>query len=218
MHTLKLIRCWSTFWFYYTTQSFWVWVYQHGTSWLSNICPLFFAKMLQICQIARASPVHSPLQITTQMFSRIQVWAMAGPLQNFNLLLVKPFFCWFGCMLWVVVVLKDEVPLHLQHSSRSLKVLCQYWLVFGAVHNSPHLEGFSSRLSSILEGHPVLGNITVAPYFLQLMMTVFTVFHGMSNALEIILYPSPDWYLLTMRSLWCFGSSLQTMAFAVRCD
>ncbi len=66
--------------------------------------------------------------------------------------------------------------------------------------------------------HPVLGNITVAPYFLQLMMTVFTVFHGMSNALEIILYPSPDWYLLTMRSLWCFGSSLQTMAFAVRCD
>ncbi len=44
MHTLKLILCWNTFWFYYTTQSFWVWVYQHGTSWLSNICPLFFAK------------------------------------------------------------------------------------------------------------------------------------------------------------------------------
>ena len=26
-------------------------------------------------------------------------------------------------------------------------------------------------------------------------MTVFTVFHGISNALEILLYPSPDWYL-----------------------
>ncbi len=53
MHTLKLILYWSTFWFYYTTQSFCVWIYQHGTSWLRNICPLFFAKMLQICQIAR---------------------------------------------------------------------------------------------------------------------------------------------------------------------
>ncbi len=83
MHTLKLIRCWSTFWFYYTTQSFWVWVYQHGTSWLRNICPLFFAKTLQICQIVRASPVHSPLQITPQIFNWIQVWALAGPFQNF---------------------------------------------------------------------------------------------------------------------------------------
>ena len=35
------------------------------------------------------------------------------------------------------------------------------------------------------------------------------------NALEILLYPSPDWYLLTMRSIWCFGSSLRTMASAL---
>ena len=40
--------------------------------------------------------------------------------------------------------------------------------------------------SSILEGRPVLGNVTVVPYFLHLMMTVFTVFHGISNALEIL--------------------------------
>ncbi len=80
------------------------------------------------------------------------------------------------------------------------------------------LASFLLIFSSILEGHPLLGNITVAPYFLHLMMTVFTVFHGISNALEILLYPSPDWYLSTMRSLWGFGSSLWTMAFAVRCD
>ncbi len=80
------------------------------------------------------------------------------------------------------------------------------------------LTSFLLIFSSILEGHPVLGNITVDLYFLHLMMTVFTVFHGISNALEILLYPSPDWDLLTMRSLWFFGSSLQTRAFAVRCD
>ncbi len=112
MHTLKLILCWSIFWFDYT-QSFWIWVYQHGTSWLSNICLLFFAKTLQICQIAMASPVYSPLQIIPQIFNRIQVWALAGPFQNFSLFLVKPFFCWFGCMLWVVVVLKDSNTWHM---------------------------------------------------------------------------------------------------------
>ncbi len=53
-------------------------------------------------------------------------------------------------------------------------------------------DQLSYHLFIILEGHPVLGNTTVAPYFLHLMMTVFTVFHGISNAMEIILYTSPD--------------------------
>lgn len=39
------------------------------------------------------------------------------------------------------------------------------------------------------------------------------VFHGISNALEILLYPSPDWYLSTVGSLWCCGGSLRTVAF-----
>ncbi len=55
------------------------------------------------------------------------------------------------------------------------------------------LTSFLLIFSSILEGHPVLGNVTVEPYFLHLVMTVFTVFHGISNTLEIILYTSTDW-------------------------
>lgn len=51
MHTLKLIPYWSTFCFYHSTQSFWAGVYRHGTSWLGNICPLLFAKMLQILRL-----------------------------------------------------------------------------------------------------------------------------------------------------------------------
>lgn len=58
-----------------------------------NICLLFFTKMFQICQIVRASLVHSPHQITPQIFDWIQVGALAGPFQTFNLLLVKPFVC-----------------------------------------------------------------------------------------------------------------------------
>lgn len=43
----------------------------------------------------------------------------------------------------------------------------------------------------------------------QLMMTVFTVFHCILNALQIILYTSPVLPLLwIIRSLWCCGKSL----------
>lgn len=42
-----------------------------------------------------------------------------------------------------------------------------------------------------------------------------TVFHGISMALEIPLEPSPT-YLSAVKSLWCFGSSQTTVAFALR--
>lgn len=80
MHTLKLILYCSTVGFYNST--FWVGSYQHGTSSLQNLS-----------KSDRASPVHSPLQITPQMFDRIQVWTLAGTFQSLNLIPVKPFFC-----------------------------------------------------------------------------------------------------------------------------
>lgn len=62
---------------------------RHGTACVGNICSL-----VHIFQIARASPVHGPLRITPQMLHCIQVWAVAMPLQNSNLLLVL-FLCSF---------------------------------------------------------------------------------------------------------------------------
>ena len=96
--------------------------------------PTLLYKTLQICQVARAQ--HSTLQITPQIYNWIQVWALIGPFQNFHLLLVNPFFCWFGFILWVAVVLKDEVPNHLQISSSGLKGLCQHWMVFGTIYKT----------------------------------------------------------------------------------
>lgn len=52
---------------------------------------------------------------------------------------------------------------------------------------------------SIFQGHLILGNVTVLPYFLHLVMMAFTVFHSASDFL--VWYPSPDLYLLTMRFL-----------------
>ena len=63
-------------------------------------------------------------------------------------------------------------------------------LCVGLLEN--YLTSFLLVFSYILEGCPVLGIVTVEPYFLHLIMAVFTVYHGISNALEIIVYPSPE--------------------------
>lgn len=49
-----------------------------------------------------------------QVLNQIQVWAPARPFENFNLYLVKPLFCWFGWMLWVIAMLEYEVHILLQ--------------------------------------------------------------------------------------------------------
>uniref|UniRef100_A0A3B3SFF8 Ig-like domain-containing protein n=1 Tax=Paramormyrops kingsleyae TaxID=1676925 RepID=A0A3B3SFF8_9TELE len=48
-------------------------------------------------------------------------------------------------------------------------------------HLAAYLTSFHLVFSSVLEGRPVLGNITVIPYFFHVLMTVFMVFHGISN-------------------------------------
>lgn len=55
----------------------------------------------------------------------IQVWTLSGLFQSLSLIPVNPFCCCSGCVLWVIAVLKDDVPL----SNRRPKVLCQHQLV-----------------------------------------------------------------------------------------
>lgn len=50
--------------------------------------------LLQLCQIARTL-----LWIILQMFALIQVWVLAGPLQNFNFFLVEP-----DLLIWMEVL------------------------------------------------------------------------------------------------------------------
>ena len=73
--------------------SLWVRVYQHGTSCLGHLCPLFLAKALQICQIARASPVSSRLQVSLQIVNGIQEFR-SGLWLNHSKALI---FFWWSC-------------------------------------------------------------------------------------------------------------------------
>ncbi len=92
--------------------------------------------------------------------------------------------------IWEIVVTYTTQPVLARNSCSSFNV------AVGLLAAS--LTSFLLTFSSVLEGRPVLGNITVELYFLHLMLTVFTVFHGLSNALKMILYPSPDCWKLSV--------------------
>lgn len=64
------------------------WQYLHTLLWKSSPNP-------SDCE--GISCTH-PLQVTTQIFSWIQMWDLARLFQNLKLVLVKPFFCGYECM------------------------------------------------------------------------------------------------------------------------
>lgn len=51
-----------------------------------------------------------------------------------------PFLCWLRFVFDVIIVLKDESPLHLQIFNGGLQVLCQNGLVFGTIRGSFYLD------------------------------------------------------------------------------
>lgn len=56
----------------------------------------------------------------------------SGPFQNIHFFLLKPFFCWFRCVLHHCHAERFQLHLsHLQLSSRHQKVPCQNRLVLG---------------------------------------------------------------------------------------
>lgn len=74
---------------------------QFDTSWLFAIFP----HKNVLSQIGWTSPAHSPLQGPTDVWLDIDL--DSGWL---DLVLVKPFLCWLGGMLWVVIMLKVKIP------------------------------------------------------------------------------------------------------------
>lgn len=113
MQIVKLIHFWSTFWF--SLQHSVVFgrclSALHVLTWQHLPTPLCQSALtLSACQNISCA---QPLQITSLMFTLIQVWVLAGPLQNFNLFLQEPCFHRFGRMLWVGVELMGEISLHL---------------------------------------------------------------------------------------------------------
>ena len=52
--------------------------------------------------------LHSYFQVSPEMFDRVQVQALAGPLKDIQRLVLKPLLHCLGCVLRVVVLLEGD--------------------------------------------------------------------------------------------------------------
>jgi hypothetical protein len=52
--------------------------------------------------------LHSYFQVSPEMFDRVEVRPLAGPLKDIQRLVMKPLLLCFGCVLRVVVLLEGE--------------------------------------------------------------------------------------------------------------
>ncbi len=58
-----------------------------------DFVPLLFADPLQVIKVSRLTFGNSNLQLPPQIFYGIQVWRLARPLQDLNVLLLEPLLC-----------------------------------------------------------------------------------------------------------------------------
>jgi hypothetical protein len=70
--------------------------------------PFFSADPLKLCQIGWGALLHSVFEVSQEMFDRVQLWALAGPLKDIQRDLSRSLHC-LGHVLRVVVPL-EGVP------------------------------------------------------------------------------------------------------------
>ena len=130
------LLCRSVFSSDYSFESSWVCLYQLWTPGFGDFLPFFLVDLLKLCQVGWGASVNSNLQVFPQILNGIQVWALAGPLEDFHVLVLKPFQCCFGCMLGVIVLLECKSSPQSQVFCTLKQVLLKDLPVFGSIHCS----------------------------------------------------------------------------------
>ena len=97
---------------------------------------MFSADPLKLCQVGWGALLHSYFQISPEMFDRVQVWALAGPLKDIQRLVPKPLLRCLGYVLWVVVLSEGE-PLP---QSKVLSAMEQVFIKDLSVLSTVHLS------------------------------------------------------------------------------
>ena len=132
---LYSVLCGSTLGFN-SFKSFWVWLYKLGTLVFGEFLPLFSADPLKLCKIGWGASLHTYFQISPEMFDRVQVRAMAGPLKDIQKLVPKPLLRCLGCVLRVIVLLEGEPS----HQSKVLNAMEKIFIKDLSVLCSVHLS------------------------------------------------------------------------------
>ena len=93
---------WSTFGSNYSLEPVWVCCNKLCSPGLGIFCH----SSLQI--LSNSIRLDSHFQISPEMFVRVQVQALTGPLQDIPSFVPKPLLCCPGCVLWDIVMLEGE--------------------------------------------------------------------------------------------------------------
>ena len=80
--------------------------------------------------------MHSYFQFSREMFDRVQVWALAGPLKDIQSLVPKPLLRCLGCVLRVVLLLEGEPWAQSEVLSGLEQVFIKDLSVLGSIHLS----------------------------------------------------------------------------------
>ncbi len=95
-------------------QTFLVVSHQVCTHLRRDFVPLLFADSLQVINVSRMTFGNSNLQLPPQIFYGIQVWRLARPLRDLNVLPLEPLLCCLGRVFWVIVMLEYPSTTHFQ--------------------------------------------------------------------------------------------------------
>ena len=102
------ILCKNTFSSDYCFESSWVRLHQLYTSAFGDFLPFFLPDLLKLHQVGWGASINSNLEVFPPIFNGNQVWALAGPLKDFHVLVLKPFQCWFGFVPGIIVLLERK--------------------------------------------------------------------------------------------------------------
>ncbi len=102
-------------------QTFLVVGHQVYTHLRRDFVPLLLADPIQVIKGPRLTFGNSNLQLPPQIFYGIEVWRLARPLQDLNVLLLDPLICCLGLVFWVIVLLEYPSTTHFQ---------CPGWLQY----------------------------------------------------------------------------------------
>ena len=103
---------------------------------IQEFLPFFTVDLFKLCQVGWGVFLDSYFQVSPEMFNRVQVRALAGPLEGIRGLVPKPLLRCLGRVLRVIVLLDGE----LSPQSRVLSALEQVFVNDLSVLCSSHLS------------------------------------------------------------------------------
>ncbi len=114
--------------------------YSSDASFLWYVVPLFQAVGLQLIQVLGLSSTDPSFELSPQILDGVEIWGLAGPLQQVNVVVPKPCLDDFGCVFGVIVLLEDKAPAQMELPRWLEEVLLKNLLIQRSIPGPPDAD------------------------------------------------------------------------------